>query len=95
VRDIHPVNPPQPDPLRSGIQKSPAIVPGFSLPIGSISHFKAIPRVMTLRTLDDVRDLMRHLPESHRDRPPWQHVAGSWTKQPPVPMWSTSTWRCA
>jgi hypothetical protein len=35
-----------------------------------------IPKVMTLATLDDVRALMRHLPEHHRQRPTWRHVAG-------------------
>ncbi len=31
---------------------------------------------MTLTTLEDVRVLMRHLPEHHRRRPTWRHVAG-------------------
>jgi hypothetical protein len=30
---------------------------------------------MTLKTLDDVRTLMRHLPQGHRERPTWRHVA--------------------
>jgi hypothetical protein len=34
-----------------------------------------IPSVMTLRTLDDVRQLMRHLPADRRARSTWQHVA--------------------
>ena len=34
-----------------------------------------IPKVMTLRTLDDVRHLMRHLPEQRRSRPTWRRVA--------------------
>jgi hypothetical protein len=34
-----------------------------------------IPSVMTLRTLSDVRELMRHLPMEHRSRPTWRHVA--------------------
>jgi hypothetical protein len=34
-----------------------------------------IPRVMTLKTLADVRMLMRHLPVEHRKRPTWRHVA--------------------
>ena len=34
-----------------------------------------IPRVMTLRTLDDVRKLMSHLPEDRRELSTWQHVA--------------------
>jgi hypothetical protein len=35
-----------------------------------------IPKVMTLATLADVQTLMRHLPEHHRQRPTWRHVAG-------------------
>ncbi len=34
-----------------------------------------IPKVMTLRTLADVRELMRHLPEDRRSRPTWRQVA--------------------
>lgn len=34
-----------------------------------------IPTVMTLRTLTDVRELLRHLPEDRRSRRPWRHVA--------------------
>jgi hypothetical protein len=34
-----------------------------------------IPRVMTLRSLSDVRELMRHLPMEHRSRSTWRHVA--------------------
>ncbi len=34
-----------------------------------------IPKVMTLRTLDDVRQLMRHLPEDRRARSTWRRVA--------------------
>jgi hypothetical protein len=34
-----------------------------------------IPKVMTLATLPDVQTLMRHLPEAHRHRPTWRHVA--------------------
>ena len=34
-----------------------------------------IPTVMTLKTLADVRELMRHLPAEHRERPTWRHVA--------------------
>ncbi|MGP0083127.1 MAG: hypothetical protein ACLP0B_05785 [Steroidobacteraceae bacterium] len=33
-----------------------------------------IPKVMTLRTLGDVRELMRHLPKEHRARHAWRHV---------------------
>jgi hypothetical protein len=34
-----------------------------------------IPKVMTLKTLADVRELMRHLPAGHRERSTWSHVA--------------------
>jgi hypothetical protein len=34
-----------------------------------------IPDVMTLSTLADVRELMRHLPADHRERQTWRHVA--------------------
>jgi hypothetical protein len=30
---------------------------------------------MTLRTLDDVRELMRHLPEENRSKAAWRYVA--------------------
>jgi hypothetical protein len=33
-----------------------------------------IPSVTTLKTLADVRTLMQHLPDSHRERSTWQHV---------------------
>ena len=33
-----------------------------------------IPKVMTLRTLADVRRLLEYLPAKHRSRPTWQHV---------------------
>jgi hypothetical protein len=33
-----------------------------------------MPGVMTLRTLDDVRALMRYLPEDRRATPAWRHV---------------------
>ncbi len=33
-----------------------------------------IPSVMTLRTLADVRELMRHLPEDRRARSTWRYV---------------------
>jgi hypothetical protein len=39
-----------------------------------------IPSVMTLRTLGDVRELMRHLPTEHRSRPTWRHVAAELDK---------------
>jgi hypothetical protein len=34
-----------------------------------------IPKVMTLKTLADVRDLIKHLPKDHREKSTWQHVA--------------------
>ena len=34
-----------------------------------------IPSVMTLKTLADVRTLMQHLPDGHRERSTWRHVA--------------------
>jgi hypothetical protein len=34
-----------------------------------------IPTVMTLKTLADVRTLMQHLPDGHRERSTWRHVA--------------------
>lgn len=33
-----------------------------------------IPTVMTLKTLADVRALMRHLPKDRRTRSTWRHV---------------------
>src|SRR5260370_30674889 len=33
-----------------------------------------IPRVVTLKTLADARELMRHLPNGHRQRSTWRHV---------------------
>jgi hypothetical protein len=35
---------------------------------------------MTLRTLGDVRELMRHLPADRRELPTWQHVAAELDK---------------
>jgi hypothetical protein len=34
-----------------------------------------IPKVMTLKTLADVRELMHHLPEDRRARLTWRQVA--------------------
>jgi hypothetical protein len=34
-----------------------------------------IPKVMTLKTLADVRKLMQHLPPDHRNRSTWRVVA--------------------
>ena len=39
-----------------------------------------IPTVMMLKTLADVRDLLRHLPEDRRARPTWRHVAAELDK---------------
>lgn len=36
-----------------------------------------IPGVMKLRTLADVRDLLRHIPADRRKLSMWQHVARS------------------
>ena len=33
-----------------------------------------IPKIVTLKTLADVRELMRHLPEDRRERPTWRYV---------------------
>jgi hypothetical protein len=33
-----------------------------------------IPKVMTLKTLADVRELMRHIPADRRERSMWRHV---------------------
>jgi hypothetical protein len=33
-----------------------------------------IPKVMKLKTLDDVRNLINHIPEERRASPSWQHV---------------------
>jgi hypothetical protein len=33
------------------------------------------PSVTTLKTLADVRTLMQHLPDGHRERSTWRHVA--------------------
>jgi hypothetical protein len=34
-----------------------------------------IPSIMTLKTLADVRELLKHLPDGHRERSTWRHVA--------------------
>jgi hypothetical protein len=39
-----------------------------------------IPDVMTLKTLADVRELMRHLPADRRQRTTWRHVAAQLTE---------------
>jgi hypothetical protein len=35
----------------------------------------AIPGVMEIKTLADVRELMRHLPKETRDKATWRYVA--------------------
>ena len=35
----------------------------------------AIPKLMTLKTLADVRELLGHLPKEHRAKDTWRHVA--------------------
>jgi hypothetical protein len=39
-----------------------------------------IPTVMTLRTLADVRELIRHLPAEHRKSRTWRYVAAELEK---------------
>jgi hypothetical protein len=39
-----------------------------------------IPTVMTLRTLDDVRRLLRHLPQENRSNAAWRYVASQLDK---------------
>jgi hypothetical protein len=39
-----------------------------------------IPTVMTLRTLDDVRQLLRHLPQENRSNAAWRYVASQLDK---------------
>jgi hypothetical protein len=34
-----------------------------------------IPKIVKLRTLADVRELMRHVPADRRELPTWRHVA--------------------
>lgn len=36
--------------------------------------------MMTIATLADVRELMRHLPADHRSKSTWQHVAAELDK---------------
>jgi len=38
-----------------------------------------VPDVMTLKTLADVRELMRHLPADRRDRTTWRHDCSTMT----------------
>ena len=51
--------------------------PNWSLPL---PREIIIPKVMTLKTLADVRELMRHLPADRRTRPTWRHVAAELAK---------------
>jgi hypothetical protein len=39
-----------------------------------------IPSTMTLKMLDDVRELLKHLPKGHRGRSSWRHVAACLTE---------------
>ena len=45
--------------------------PNWSLPL---PREIIIPKVMTLKTLADVRELMRHIPADRRERSTWRHV---------------------
>jgi hypothetical protein len=57
---------------------------------------------MTLRTLADVHELMKHLPEGHRERSTWQHVAaclnqaaaGGGTEDVAVPLQMVLSMEC-
>jgi hypothetical protein len=58
-----------------------------------------IPKVMTLKTLADVRQLMRHLPAGHRERSTWCYVdalladaAAGAIKRIPFPVGSGGPW---
>jgi hypothetical protein len=51
--------------------KSPVSRPNWSHPL---PRPLVIPKVMTLKTLADVRTLVRHLPKDHRARPSWLYV---------------------
>jgi len=53
------------------IAVSPSKLPNWSRPL---PRPIIIPRVMTLRTLSDVRELLRHLPKEHRAKQTWQQV---------------------
>jgi hypothetical protein len=46
--------------------------PDWSRPLPELL---VIPKVMTLRTLADVRTLLKHLPPETREKETWQHVA--------------------
>jgi hypothetical protein len=39
-----------------------------------------IPKVMTIETLADVQNLIRHLPRDHRVKSTWQHVVAELNK---------------
>ncbi len=51
--------------------------PDWSRPL---PRLLVIPKVMTLRTLADVRKLLRHVPTERRELPTWQHVAAELDK---------------
>lgn len=51
--------------------------PDFSRPL---PRSLVIPKLMTLRTLADVRTLLRHLPAETRAKSTWAHVADELTK---------------
>jgi hypothetical protein len=42
----------------------------------------SIPKVMTLRTLADVRKLLKHVPRERRQLSTWQHVEASLSESP-------------
>jgi hypothetical protein len=46
---------------------------------GRLPHPIAIPSVMTLKKLADVRNLTSHLPAETRGKPTWQHVEAAST----------------
>jgi hypothetical protein len=51
--------------------------PNWSLPL---PRQIIIPKVMTLKTLADVRTLIGHLPADRRERPTWRHVTAELDK---------------
>ena len=48
-----------------------------------LPHVLVIPTIMTLKTLADVSELLRHLPEDRRVRPTWRPSPLSLTEPPP------------
>jgi hypothetical protein len=63
--------------LRGGLTSPIALMPGSKHPDWSrrLPRPIIIPRVMTLRTLADVRELLRHLSKEHKAKETWQHFA--------------------